>query len=224
MDEDHVFTLPKDPWTYGNGSFNPDLHPGSLDGELRERRGSAASRQRHVNPYPGDGGETDGVSAVPPYHPDYDESQPSYGHFSRPPYADEGEEGDDHYYEDRAPQRQFIRRGSEGYEVHSIDREEMMRQYVDSQSHLAALAGAQGRADRGEEDNNYGVSDDDDGDNEGDDRVRDEEQVERNVRERLGEAGRYRPYMPERWGSEDEEDDDAGQIPANGSPVRVGTD
>jgi len=219
MDEEHVFTLPKDPWTYGNGSFNPDLHPGSLDHELRERRGSAASRQRHTIPSPGEDGETDGVYSVPPYHPDYDESQPSYSHFSRPPYADEGEDEDDSYYEDGARQRRFIRRGSEGYEVHSIDREEMMRQYVESQPHLAALARAQERADRGEEDDNYGVSDEDGGDNEGDNRVGDEEQVERNVRERLGEAGRYRPYVPERWESEDGEDYDVGQIP-NGSPVR----
>ena len=219
MDEDHVFTLPKDPWTYGNGSFNPDLHPGSLDHELRERRGSGASKQRHTNPYPGSGGETDGVSAVPPYHPDYDESQPSYGHFSRPPYADESEDEDVSYCEDGAQPRQFIRRGSEGYEVHSIDREEMMRQYVESQSHLTALARAQERADRGEEEDNYGVSDEDGGDNEGDDRVRNEEEVERSVRERLGEAGRYRPYLPEKWESEDDEDGNAGQIP-NGTPVR----
>lgn len=204
MDENHVFALPKDPWTYGNGSFNPDLHPGSLNHKLRERRGSPGSRQRHTNPYPGEGREMDGTYAVPPYHPDYDESQPSYGHFSRPPYADEDEDGDDRYYEDRPQHRQFVRRGSEGYEVHTIDREEMMRQYVDSQSHFAALTRAQRRTDLGEEGDNYGVSDEEDGNDEGDGRARDEEKMGREVRERLSEAGRYRPYVPERWESEDE--------------------
>lgn len=161
----------------------------------------------------------DEVYAAPPYHPDYDESQLSYGHFSRPPYADEGEDEDDHYYEDRPQRRQFIRRGSEGYEVHTIDREEMMRQYVDSQSHLAAFARAQERADRGEEGDNYGVSDEEDRDDEGYNKIRDEEEVERDVRERLGEAGRYRPYVPEKWESEDDEGEGVGQIP-NGSSVR----
>ena len=214
MDENHVFTLPEDPWTYGNGSFNPDLQPGSLDRGLRERRRSSALRQRHTVPYPDEGGETDGIYAVPPYHPDYDES---HVHLSRPPYADEDEEEDDHYH-DEGP-RQFIRRGSEGYEVRSIDREEMMRQYVESQSNLAALARAQERADRGEEDDNYGVSDGDDDGREGDDRVKDEREMERVVRRRLVEAGRYRPYAPERSGSEDDEDDEAGQIP-NDLPAR----
>lgn len=215
MDEDHVFTLPKDPWTFGNGSFNPDLHPGSSNRRLRGRRGSSASRQRQDVSYPGEGRETDGIYVVPPYHPNRDESQPSYGHFSRPPYMDE----DDCYYEDKPQHRQFIRRGSEGYEVRTIDREEMMRQYVDSQSHIAAFTRAQERADRGEEDDNYGVSDEEGGADEGDNRVRDEEAVEREVKERLGEAGRYRPYVPERWQSEDDGDDEVGQMP-NGSSVR----
>ena len=205
MDEDHVFTLPKDPWTYRNGSFNPDLHPGSSNYGLRERRGSTALRQRHADPYPGEGGEMDGTYAVPPYHPDYDESQPLHGHLSQPPYADEDEDNDDLYYEDRPQHRQFVRRGSEGYEVRAIDREEMMKQYVESQSHLTAFARAQGRAGRGEEGDNYGVSD--------------EEKVEGDVRERLGEAGRYRPYVPERWESEDDEDDEVEGIP-NGLSVR----
>ena len=208
MDENHVFTLPKEPWTYGNESFNPDLHPGSQNHGLRERR--------HTIPYPGEGGETDGMYAVPPYHPDYDESQPSHAHFSRPPYADEGEEEDDGYYEDGPRQRQFIRRGSEGYEVHTIDREEMMRQYVESQSHLTAFARAQGRTEEGD---NYGVNDEEGVGDEGDSRVRDDEEMEREVRERLGEVGRYRPYVPERWESEDDGDDEVGRIP-NGSSVR----
>ena len=150
---------------------------------------------------------------VPPYHPDYDESRPSYEQLPRPPYADEGEDEDDRYYESRPQRRQFIRRGSEGYEVHSIDREEMLKQYVNSESHLAAFAKAQERADRGEEGDNYGVSDE-----EGDSGPGDEEVMEREVRERVGEPGRYRPYLPERWESDDEEEG-VEQIP-NGLPVQ----
>jgi len=210
MDENHVFTLPKDPWTYGNGSFNPELHPVPSDRGLRERRGSPASRQRYTYPYTGEGREKDGTYAVPPYHPDYDESQPSYGHFSRPPYADEDEDEDDRYYEDEPRHRQFIRRGSEGYEVRAINREEMMAQYVESQPHLAALERAQ---ERGKEGDKYGMNDEEDEVNEGDNRAENEEEVERDVRERLREAGRYRPYLPERWESEDDDHDEVGQIP-----------
>jgi len=160
----------------------------------------------------------DGTYAVPPYHPDYDESQPSNGHFSQPPYADEDE--DDHYYEDRPQHRRFIRRGSEGYEVRTIDREAMMRQYAESQSHLTAFARAQGRADGGEEDNDYGVSDEEDENDEGGGRARDEGEMERGVRERLGEPGRYRPYVPEKWESEDGEGDEVERIPDGALPVR----
>ena len=208
MDEDHVFTLSKDPWTYGNGSFNPDLYPGSSNHGLRERRGSPTSRQRHTNPYPGEGGEMDGTYAASPYHPNHNESQSSYGHFSRPPYADEDEDEDedDRSYEGRLHHRQFIRRGSEGYEVRAIDREEMMRQYAESQPHLTAFARAQRRADRGEEDDNYGVSDEEDENNRSDERAGDEE-MEVEIRGRLREAGRYRPYVPEDWESEDEDDE-----------------
>jgi hypothetical protein len=158
----------------------------------------------------------DGTHTVPPYHPDYDDSRPSYGHFSRPPYADGGEDEDDHYYESGPQRRRFIRRGSEGYEVRPIDREEMLRQYVDPQPHLAAFARAQEMADRGEVGDNYDVSD-----GEGDNKLGDEEAMEREVRERVGEPGRYRPYLPERWESESEDEggEEAEQIP-NGFPVQ----
>ena len=217
MDEDHTFILPKEPWTYGNESFNPDLHPGSSNGRLRERRGSPASRQRHTYPYPGEDGGRDGTYPVPPYHPDYDGPQPSYEHRSRPPYADEDEDEDDRHYDDRPQSRQFIRRGSEGYEVRPINREEMMMEYLDSRPHLAAFARAQERVDPGEEGDNYGVSDEDEG-GKGDDRPVDDEEMEREVMERLGEAGRYRPYVPERWESDDEVDGEVEQVP-NGLPV-----
>lgn len=117
MDEDRVFTLPKDPWTYRNGSFNSDLHPGSSNHGLRERRGSVALRPHHTDPYPGEGGEMDGTYAVPPYHPDCDESQSPYGHLSQQHYADEDEDEGDRYCEDRPQHRQFVRSRSKGYEV-----------------------------------------------------------------------------------------------------------
>ena len=211
MEENHEFTLQKDPWTYGNGSFNPDLHPGSSKSGLRERGGSTVSRQRHAYQYPGEGGEMDGT-------PDHDKSRLPYEHFSRPPYADEGEDEDDRYYEDRPQRRQFIRRGSEGYEVRPIDRGEMLRRYVDTQPHLAAFASAQERADRGEEGDNYGVSGEEDEADEGGNRLGGQKEMVREVRERVGEPGRYRPYVPERWESDDEDDDEVEQIP-NGLPV-----
>ena len=213
MEENHVFNLQKEPWTYGNGSLNPDLHPSPSNSGLGGRRGSAASRQRQTYQYPGEGEEMEETRAFPPYHPD-NEPRPPYEHFSRPPYADEDE---DEYYEDRPQHRQFIRRGSEGYEVRPINREEMIRQYVDPQPHLAVSARAQERADQGEESDNYGVDDEED---EGGDRPGDDEEMEREVRERMGEPGRYRPYVPERWESEDEDgdgDDEAGHMP-NGLP------
>jgi hypothetical protein len=167
MAEDHTFTLPKEPWTYGNGAFNPDLHPSP------------------------------------------------YEHLSRPPYADEGENEDDDHYDDRTQNRQFIRRGSEGYEVRPINREAMMRQYIGSQPHLTEFARAQERAVLGDEGDNYGVSDEGEGDN----KLEDEEEMEREVMDRVGEAGRYRPYVPERWESDDEEDDAAVEQIPNGLPV-----
>jgi len=105
----------------------------------------------------------------PPYHPVYDNLQPPHGHFSQPPCADEDGEEDDRRYEDRSQYRRFVRRGSEGHEVRTIDRKETKRRYVKSQSHLAAFARAQGRADRDEEGNNHGASDveDENDDNDG---------------------------------------------------------
>ncbi|KIP11142.1 hypothetical protein PHLGIDRAFT_125039 [Phlebiopsis gigantea 11061_1 CR5-6] len=115
-DPNHVFTLPESPWTYENGSLNPNLQPSNLT-----RRASSSRRRR--------GHTKDGqvISSVPPYHPDY-----------RPP-------GDDEDFSDSPPAsetstlaeesqpRRLVRRGSEGYEVHAIDREGMLQEYVTSQ-------------------------------------------------------------------------------------------
>ena len=72
----------------------------------------------------------------------------------------------------------------------------MMRQYVESQPQIKVVVKVQGRAGRGKEGNRYGA-DDEEGENDGgDSRVRDE--IERGVRERFGEPGRYRLYVPKR--------------------------
>lgn len=107
--DDHTFTLPADPWTYGNGTLNPNLQP-SDSSRLRER----GSRK----------GEP--TFALPPYHPDYKE----------PATDDEGSHGsDDGYWDQPAPPPRLVRRGSEGYEVRPVDREELLRIYVAEQTH-----------------------------------------------------------------------------------------
>jgi palmitoyltransferase ZDHHC6 len=66
---------------------------------------------------------------VPPYHPDY-----------RPPdddedFSDSPGSTDSTSDEEVQQPRRFVRRGSEGYEVHTIDREAMFRQRVMGQMH-----------------------------------------------------------------------------------------
>ena len=70
----------------------------------------------------------------------------------------------------------------------------MRQYYVESQPQITVVVKVQGRAGRGKEGNRYGA-DDEEGENDGGDgRVRDE--IEREVRERFGEPGQYRPYVP----------------------------
>ena len=64
-----------------------------------------------------------------------------------------------------------------------------------------------GRADWGEEGNNLAEDENDDGDC----RVRNEEEMEKGVRERLGEPGIHRQCVPEKWENEDGEGDEAGR-------------
>ena len=99
----------------------------------------------------------------PPYNPEYNKSQPPHGRFSQPPYVDEDGEEDNRRYEDRPRHRRFKRSSDVGRKgtkfVSTIYREETMRQYIKSQSHLTASARAQGRADQDERGNNHGASD-----------------------------------------------------------------
>ncbi|KAI0078856.1 zf-DHHC-domain-containing protein [Panus rudis PR-1116 ss-1] len=120
---DHELKLPESPWTYENGSLNPDLRPTSSGAKAssttaRKRKGNVSHR---------------GVSNVPPYHPDYKPPEEVDGDDYSVDSASSGNE----YTEEEIPvpltSRRLVRRGSEGYEVHAIDREQMLKQYVESQ-------------------------------------------------------------------------------------------
>ena len=98
----HKLNLPDSPWTYDNDSVNPNLQPSNA--QLRQ---SAARRRRRNEP---------GVSTVPPYHPDY--------RAGNAVSADE-------YDSSSCDEYPRVRRGSEGYEVRPVDREEMLQQYLE---------------------------------------------------------------------------------------------
>ncbi|KAJ7161254.1 zf-DHHC-domain-containing protein [Mycena crocata] len=98
-DPDKEFVLPDSPWTYENGSVNPDLQPSN----------SAVPRRRKQ--------QSNGVSALPPYHPDY-----------RPAEDYDSDEDDEYRYTDKGKTR--VRRGSEGYEVRPGAREDMLARYL----------------------------------------------------------------------------------------------
>ncbi|KAI0067973.1 zf-DHHC-domain-containing protein [Artomyces pyxidatus] len=105
---DHKFELPPSPWTYEDG-INPDLQPSSA------RQRAAAKRRK-------------GVSAVPPYHPDYED--PGLDDHDSLQSSDEYDE----YDEERGV---TMRRGSEGYEVRPVDREEILRRYIQTRGEEA---------------------------------------------------------------------------------------
>lgn len=101
-DPKHVLKLPSTPWTYNNGSLNPGLRSNSL----RKRRSARGP-----------------ISSLPPYHSDY-----------KPP----GEEdtypvssSEDEYEQLPGRGGKLVRQDSEGYLVQSIDREEMLRRFVE---------------------------------------------------------------------------------------------
>jgi len=58
-----------------------------------------------------------GASALPPYHPDYE-----------PPDDDDDDDGE------RYAEYERVRRGSEGYEVRTIDREGLLAEFIASRS------------------------------------------------------------------------------------------
>ena len=118
------WTQPASPWTYDNDGPNPALVPSNSPSaqHLRSRKRDPA-----------------GTSAVPPYHPDYDESsQHEYGAGEVDYDYDDGERFAE--YEKVRQRMPFVRRGSEGYEVRPIDREQLLAEYI---------------ADRAQEDGHY---------------------------------------------------------------------
>jgi len=108
------WTQPASPWTYKNDGPNPALVPSNSPSaqHLRARKRDPA-----------------GTSAVPPYHPDYDESsQHEYGAGEVDYDYDDGERFAE--YEKVRQRMPFVRRGSEGYEVRPIDREQLLAEYI----------------------------------------------------------------------------------------------
>ena len=93
------------PWTYENGSLNPDLQPSN-----------SQSRRRNISQT-----SSPGASSLPPYHPYYKEDQGAYN-----PGNDESQDE-----QESAPRgRLHVRIGSEGYEIRPEEREEMLRRYL----------------------------------------------------------------------------------------------
>ncbi|KAI6135556.1 DHHC palmitoyltransferase-domain-containing protein [Pisolithus croceorrhizus] len=99
------FKLPDSPWTYGNGNVNPDLRPSSSNTP------KFYSRQAYT-------------SALPPYHPDFEENSSP-----RPPQYLSSDLDTD--LEGHGGVK--LRHGSESYEVRPLDREEMLRRYIETQ-------------------------------------------------------------------------------------------
>lgn len=98
---EHELEMPDSPWVYGNEAFNPALQASNA----RKR----AARKK--------------ASAVPPYHPDYDPNAVVHDYSS----SSSGYESETLV----RPNGQLVRRGSEGLELGPVDREDMLRQYVE---------------------------------------------------------------------------------------------
>jgi len=107
------------PWTYGHDALNPALEPTSSS----RRRFISKSRDSRI---PHD--------KVPPYHPDHDRGEK----YQPENHADDSSLSSSDV-EDDVPlgviqngESGRVRRGSEGYEVQPVSREQMLRQYLES--------------------------------------------------------------------------------------------
>lgn len=68
---------------------------------------------------------------MPPYHPDYESAADGEDPFD----SDSSNSSEDEYLNQPVRQPKGpVRRGSEGYEIQPIDREEMLRRYIEGQS------------------------------------------------------------------------------------------
>ncbi|THV07488.1 palmitoyltransferase PFA4 [Dendrothele bispora CBS 962.96] len=110
------FQLPDTPWTFENGSFNPDLQPSNS--AIRQNQ-NQAKRRRKANP-------ASGTSDLPPYHPDYQ----SPNEMDAPDDSGSSDSGSGLFNSSNGTTR--VRRGSEGYEVKLEDRNLMLRKYLES--------------------------------------------------------------------------------------------
>ena len=102
---------PASPWTYNNDGPNPALVPSNTQHLRSRKRGTA------------------GVSTVPPYHPDYEPAQHEYNDDD---YDDDDDDEGERFAEYEKGRRRIahVRHGSEGYEVRSIDREQLLAEYI----------------------------------------------------------------------------------------------
>ena len=107
------------PWTYGHDALNPALEPTSSS----RRRFISKSHDSRI---PHD--------KVPPYHPDYDRGEK----YQPESHADDSSLSSSDV-EDDVPlgviqngESRRVRRGSEGYEMQAVSREQMLRQYLES--------------------------------------------------------------------------------------------
>jgi len=76
-------------------------------------------------------------SSLPPYHPDYE--PPANGdttlyYASEDSSSSSDEYVDQHVRDPLSIQTEKVRRGSEGYEVRPVNREELLRQYIEEQA------------------------------------------------------------------------------------------
>jgi hypothetical protein len=126
----HDFSKDSSPWTYGNGILNPTLE-------------ASNAYRRSQNSH--------GRSNVPPYHPAYrppaepgarddsdDEQQTSSTPSRRSFSSDEFDHPVDEEEDEMDPWvRPLVRRGSEGFEVREPNREEILRNYIESRGEEA---------------------------------------------------------------------------------------
>jgi len=101
------------PFTYGDGQFNPELIPSNRTSRLK-RRGVG--------------------SRVPPYHPSYRQPEEPESEPSELESDIDSGESDSMAEAGLGPR---VRRGSEGLEVKTIDREEILRRYISTRGEEA---------------------------------------------------------------------------------------
>ena len=124
-EREREWTQPASPWTYNNDGPNPALMPSNTNAaqHLRSRKRVSAE-----------------MSTVPPYHPDYEPAQHEYDEYGDDVDDEDHEVDGDHDDGERFAEYekgQRVRHGSEGYEVRSIDREQLLAEFIASRGQEA---------------------------------------------------------------------------------------